>query len=136
MIDLLMKETDDGGDFVLEGNDLLLDSNFGTMIYQALFGGYEYWANDLLLEGSQKYESKTEKTLKEVALNSAGRVTIENAVREDLKFFTSEIPGTTVSVSAQVISDDKMNIQILINNEAYILQFVLPGSLIFIRRDV
>lgn len=135
MIDLMMVEDGNGGDLVKEGNDLLLDSVFGTMIYLALFGGYDFWGNDLLLEGSQKYESRTEKTLKEVALNSVGRVMIENAIREDLKFFTTEIPGTTVSVSAQVISDDKMNIQILINNEVYILQFVLPGSLIFVRRD-
>ncbi len=135
MIDLLMVETDDGGDLVQQGNDLLMDSIFGTMIYLALFGGYDFWANDLLLEGSQKYESLTEKTLKEVALNSGGRMTIENAIRNDLQFFITEIPGTTVTVSAQVVSDDKMDIQILINNEAYILQFVQPGRLIFVRRD-
>lgn len=135
MIDLLMIETGEGGDIVLEGNDLLQDYNFETMIYLSLFGGYSYWANGVALEGTQEFTSLTERTMQEVSLNSAGRLKIENAVKSDLSFLTEAIPGTTLSVVAKIVSDDKIEIEIKINNTAYTLYFVYPGQLIFERAN-
>ena len=127
IVDLRLIETNDGGDCVLLANDVQLISGFQNMPYICLFGGNveqstigphvigqdsnDFWGNFLLHPTEQPlwFNSKTEKMLRDTALNSAGRQQIEEQVKNDLKFMNT---FANVSVSVSLISVDKLRIYI------------------------
>jgi len=125
MADLFIIETGNGGDLKQSGNDLAVVQGYENFPYLAMFSGDDWWGNDLLLTGdaSTQFLSKTEKVLGEVALNSAGRIKIEQAVNEDLAFLKSKVPGTNITVSATIISDDRLDLNINIDGQQFYYQW-------------
>lgn len=129
MIDVAVIETLNGGDLQLKGNDLGLVYSIENMIYLALFGGnveasteidipeqsLDWWANRLLFRDtpSAQFNSLTERTLNTTPLTSAGRITIENAIKKDLEFF--EEFGATVTVSVSIVATDRINVSIKVS---------------------
>jgi len=128
MADLKMIETFNGGDILLNGNDLCVINGFQNMPYLGMFGGnifestdefnvneqrFDFWGNELLMLNDYviQFNSETERLFNEVALNSSGRLLIEQTITEDLKFMTE---FSTVTVSASIISDDRIEINIKI----------------------
>ncbi len=128
MSDLKLIETFDGGDLVQNGNDLKVIDGYQNMIYLALFGGnlkqstrefdeneerFDYWANELLMLDVPEiqYNSETERTLNEVALNSRGRLLIEQSVKNDLEFM-QDFANITVEVA--IIGVDKVKIIVIL----------------------
>jgi phage gp46-like protein len=107
MKDLLLYETGSGGDFKVLSNDLALTSNLSQIAYLCLFGGNveqittdqilpneersDWWGNSLFFKDkkTKMFNSLTEKTLKEVVLNSRGRMQVIQAVKEDLSVLSS-----------------------------------------------
>lgn len=105
-MDLEVIETGNGGDLVKKPKDLSVIYGFENMIYLAMFGGnveastptqrleseqaFDCWMNTLLMPNdlSIQFNSETERTLKQVALNSFGRTLIEQAVKKDLDFMS------------------------------------------------
>ncbi len=142
-----MIESGNGGDLVLLGNDLATIFGWQNMVYLALFGGnvagstpverieseqaVDYWANGLINPNTPavQFNSLTERTLKEVALNSSGRLTIENAVIEDLAFMSD---FAQVSVTVSIVTDDRVLIFITIlepdNLEPKKFQFIWDST--------
>ncbi|MBC7486086.1 MAG: hypothetical protein H7282_04990 [Cytophagaceae bacterium] len=125
-MDVALLETLNGGDIQINGNDLALQNSWGNMIYIALFGGNKeadtksipdnemdnsWWGNDLLMPNDPaiQFNSKTERILDSVALNSNGRIQIENTVKEDLAFLTIYF---IIAVSVTIISTDRIKIEI------------------------
>jgi hypothetical protein len=126
-MDLRIIETGNGGDVLLSGNDLAVDYTFETMIYLALFSGnpgystptdrlptemaYDWWGNTTLLPNQPllQFNSLTEFTLNTTTLNSAGRITIQNAVIADLGFM-ADFAEITVAVVIPTV--DTVNITI------------------------
>lgn len=125
-MDVEVIETGNGGDLNKKGNDLSVVFGFENMPYLALFGGnkeavtkpriaseqaFDYWANSLLMpnDPSIQFNSLTEKTLETVALNSAGRLLIEDAIKKDLEFMS---PFAEITVSTTIISTDHLRIGI------------------------
>lgn len=121
MADLLLIETGNGGDLVKKGQDLALVDGYENLPYLAMFSGSDWWGNALLLQNdpSLSFLSKTEAALKEVALTSAGRIRIEEAVKADLSFLKKEIPGTDVIVTVSIVSPDRLEIKINIGGEQF-----------------
>jgi len=122
MADLLIYETGNGGDLKLRGNDLAMVDGVENMPYLACFGGNvegNWWGNELLMPNrpDRHFVSETERTLNSVALNSAGRVKIEQAVLNDLAFLKKAMPGTSISVSASIAGVDKVVIKVNISGE-------------------
>ena len=128
MSDLKLIETFDGGDLVLNGNDLQVIDGFQNMIYLALFGGnvkqstkefdedeerFDYWANDLLMLDSPdiQYNSETERTLNEVTLNSRGRLLVEQSVKKDLEFMQD---FGNVEVNVSIVQNNRVQINVII----------------------
>lgn len=126
IVDLNIVETNDGGDCVLLSNDIQLISGLQNMPYIGMFGGnveqstegpkiteqtFDFWGNFLFHPTEQPiwFNSKTEKMLRDTALNSAGRQQIEEQVKNDLKFMNT---FANVSVSVSLISVDKLKIYI------------------------
>ncbi len=112
-----------GGDLQMLGNDLAIVYGQENQVYLALFGGnveqstpaintvasqrFDWWGNSLLMpnDSSRQFNSSTERVLNTTALNSAGRIKIENAVKDDLKYLTQLGAKVTVAVSLP----DKIN---------------------------
>lgn len=122
MADLLIYETGNGGDLKLKGNDLAVVDGVENMPYLALFGGNvegEWWGNELLMPNKpdRHFVSETERTLNTVALTSAGRIKVEQAVLNDLAFLKKAVPGTTVTASVSIAGVDKLVIQVNISGE-------------------
>ena len=128
-MDLRVIETGNGGDLLANGKDLSMVFSFENMPYLAMFGGnvdastpvkrllseqaFDWWGNSLLFtnDSSIQFNSLTEKTLNETALNSSGRLVIENAIKTDLEFMK---PFAEVKVSTQIIDTDAIKINISI----------------------
>lgn len=147
MIDIALNETGNGGDAQISGNDIATTSAIFNQIYLALFGGnveasttgeeltteqrLDWWGNNLLFqdEPDLQFNSTLEKTLTEVALNSSGRLIIEEAVRNDLKFLNS---FAEIRVSTEVTGVDRISILIFVqepdNSEEKVFEFIWDAT--------
>ena len=126
-MDLLIQETYDGGDLVATKRDVTVVDGFENMPYLGMFGGnpeqstplvrlqsehaFDWWGNTLFFpnDESRQINLITEATLDKVVLNSAGRQTIEDAIKEDLSFMS---PFANVAVSVSIIGPESILIGI------------------------
>lgn len=124
-MDLLIIETGNGGDCLLQGNDLAVANGYENMPYLSMFSGEDWWGNDLLLnEGDDfKYNATTERVMKEVALNSSGRIAIEAAMNADLAFFKKYEPDTAIKVSTSIVNADRLDTKIDLVGQAIYFQW-------------
>lgn len=129
MTDLMVFESGTGGDVRLLGNDIEMTDSIFNMVYMALFGGNpeavttgseleseqrgDFWGNGLLLPNDKEsqFNSITEKTLDNTALDSAGRIEIEESVKTDLEFMSSL---ARVDVDVSIVEDDRVQIDVLL----------------------
>ena len=126
--DIVLYETGSGGDFYLVNDDLLMGESLYQNIYLALFGGnieantksayldneqrFDYWGNSLIWndQKTKQFNSDTERTLRNVALNSQGRVSILQSVNNDLAYlkgvveFTADVLIKSISRVAIIIT--------------------------------
>lgn len=116
MTDVLIYEVGEGGDILLRGTDLARVNGEENGPYLAMFGGSDWWGNYLVPR--RPFQSKTETVLRNVTLNSAGRLAIENAAKEDLGYLT-EIPGTSFTVIATLVDKDRVDIDIKIDGQTF-----------------
>lgn len=147
MKDIALYETGDGGDLLINNNDLSSTEILIHQVYLCLFGGNiesdtkgnelksqirdDWWANSLIFKNriKKQFNSRTERILNKVVLNSSGRIEIENSVKEDLKDFTKII---SLSVSVKIPSPDRVDILISLkekeNKEQKTLQFIWDNA--------
>lgn len=129
MTDLALHETGNGGDIQLQGNDLVTTGSIFNQIYMGIFGGnpaasttgteldteqrLDWFGNGLLFQDEPEIQqnSTLERTLNEVALNSSGRLQIEEAVKADLAFLRDV---AEISVETSVTDIDRIQITILV----------------------
>ncbi|MBX9450026.1 MAG: hypothetical protein KL787_10055 [Taibaiella sp.] len=123
MFDLLLYETGSGGDLMLTGSTIEFIHTNEVLIYLALFSGNEYWANEFF-ESSEKVNSKTEEAFQNNPLSSIGRLNIENAIIDDLKFIKANVPDAEIEVRTRIVSTDRMKISIRINNLVYVYEYL------------
>lgn len=119
--DILIYEVGSGGDLLLRGNDFASITGLENSPYLAMFGGYDWWGNDILVPDNP-YNCLTEKALIDNPLTSAGRLKIEEAIRSDLLYLNS-IPDTTYSISTQITAPDRLDITININGQLFSLSW-------------
>ncbi len=131
MNDIAIFETGNGGDFVLQ-NDFQLSSGLFNNIYLCLFGGNilgstedavltgeernDWWGNNLFYPNSPnvQFNSRFERALREVTLNSSGRSELENIARRDLQSLA--VLGD-IDVSAILSGNDKLELRIVITQK-------------------
>ena len=129
MADLKLIETGDGGDVVLLGNDLQVITGFQNMPYIGMFGGnveadtegpkpeneqaFDFWGNNLLFPNDQsiQFNSEFERRLTEVALNSAGRLQLEQSAKRDLDFMSD---FAIVDIETAITDNDRLEMLITI----------------------
>jgi phage gp46-like protein len=145
--DIALYETSDGGDLFISNNDLGSTETLIHQIYISLFGGnveastkgnelssekrYDWWGNSLIFGDRQEkqFNSETERVLNNTVLNSAGRLEIEQSVKNDLKFLQNVVD---MKINIQIVNQNRVNIlvqfQELKNKEDKILQFAWDNS--------
>lgn len=102
--DINIFESGSGGEMKVLNGDLLLAETLFQTIYLALFGGnleadttgnetetqerLDWWGNELFYPNNPKkwFNSETERALKDNALNSQGRQSIQQSIENDLQF--------------------------------------------------
>jgi phage gp46-like protein len=116
--DLLIYESGNGGELKQRGNDFAMVQGIEYEPYLLLFGcDRDWWGNDFLdpTDTDKIWSSETEKTFNSVALNSAGRIKIEEAINKDLAPLRKQT-GAAITVQVQVVADDRSEIFIDINS--------------------
>ena len=128
MYDLAFIETGNDGDLQLSGNDFAYVQGIDNMPYLASFGGnpgfvtkskieteqsFDFWGNYLFHQDKPElqFNSLVEKKLQDVALNSSGRIDIENTFKKDLAFLAKY---AKIEVVAVIQSDDVLKVTIKI----------------------
>lgn len=126
--DVLLIEDGNGGDLILNGNDIQLTNGFQNMPYLALFGGnvgfptveqtsqgqnFDFWGNYFLNPDNKSiwYNSLTEQLLAVTALSPLTRIQIEENVKKDLEFMGK---FAEISVSVSLVLVDRIRISITI----------------------
>ena len=117
MADLLIIETGNGGDLVLRGADLVMTKGIENEPYLSMFGGdADWWGNDLIAKPEFIWQSETDAAINSVALNSEGRLAIEQAVKNDSKIFGKNY-GAEIKASVTLAAADRIEITVTINGE-------------------
>ena len=147
MEDILLYETGNGGDLLLQNKDIELVNPLYQQVYVALFGGNiqaitkgdeiegqireDWWGNSLFFQEqpAKQFNSETEKILNETALNSAGRIAILRAVERDLNYLRNICD---IAVNVVILSTDKVKISVAIrqpqNQQDTTLQFIWDSA--------
>ncbi len=140
-MDLKLVNISEGFDLQGSKSGLITVDSFQSMIPIALFGGNregstkqivrdneeqkDWWGNKLLLpqQPQQQFNSETERTLNNVALNSQGRSKIQAAVENDLSFM-SDFANVEVTVSLVGADRVRIDIQVVRPDNLNEFQFV------------
>ena len=123
--DILLYESGDGGEMSVMSDDLVLSETLYQQVYLALFGGNieantsnntliteerkDWWGNELIYKEtpSKQFNSNTERTINNIALNSSGRLEVIRAVESDLQYLTTLL---NYSVDVELININRMRI--------------------------
>lgn len=129
--DIAVGESGDGGDIQKVGNDIGIVYGRENHVYLAFFGGnveentpavdnvnrkaMDFWANNLFFKNNsaRQYNSNLERMLRNTPLTSAGRIRIENAAKDDLKFLTDQGVIFTVTVTFPYINTVQIDVRSL-----------------------
>jgi len=145
--DIMLYQTGSGGDMAILNNDLVLGDVLFQQVHLALFGGnlkantessyigteerFDYWGNSLIWRDSrpEQFNSNTERTLRNVVLNSSGRLAILQAVNTDLEAIKG-FANFTASVSLLGINSVKITIELSgkTNTESKTLEVIFDNS--------
>lgn len=143
----VIENVGNGGDLVKTNKDIETIEGLQNMAYIALFGGnpeastpterlineqaFDFWGNSLLHPNNiaAQFNSLTERRLMEVALTSAGRIQIEQAVAKDVEFMSE---FATVQIDVKIIGTDRIQIIIFIqepdNEESKAFKFLWDST--------
>jgi len=100
MSDILLFQTDDGGEIELINGFVTLTDDLQTAAYISLFGGETWFGNELQETDAAKIQSTTGKAINETPPGSGGLLIIEDAVRADLAWLVTENLASSVDAEA------------------------------------
>lgn len=129
--DIRLRETLDGGDAVLLGDDLQMVDQLSNQAYLALFGGnveestpsvvdtdnrierFDFWGNALFHPDQPEFQfnSDFERSLDQIPLNTEGIQQLEQIALRDLAFL-NEFGVVTVNISVQSVNRICITVQI------------------------
>jgi hypothetical protein len=147
MWDLSIKETGNGGDLEMNGNDFAVVKGIENMPYLGIMGGMveavtstikkqdakDWWGNDLLMKSnpSIQFNSTVERLLNTTALTSAGRLVIEQGIKEDLKFLSEQadiVPTVVIENTDRIRIDIRITIDTQVKVVSYQFKKIADGD--------
>ncbi len=135
--DILLFQTDDDGDIIVENGIVEMTGAFETAAYLSLFGGNEdddgrddnphkWWANLVEVDPAERYVSQTQNLLQALAATSANLRRVEDAAKRDLQWFLDKNIASSVTIIATIpgINRLKLVVSIEANGEESQFEFV------------
>lgn len=125
MTDVLLRQTNDGGDVTIQGGLLLLSEGLETAVYLSLFGGNEddpaetdtslqWWGNVLETEPELAYRSETQFLIKSLPAIPANLRRVEQAAARDLKWLTDTGNAQSVTAEATIPAVNRIALALVI----------------------
>lgn len=126
MTDVLLRQTNDGGDVEIQAGLLALSEGLETAAYLSLFGGNEddpggadtsqqWWGNLLDTEPERAYRSETQALLAGgLPAIPANLLRVEQAAGRDLKWFVDTGNAQSVTVEATIPQAGRILIGVVI----------------------
>lgn len=124
MSDVLLFQTADDGDVVIDGGEFQLTDGLETAVYLSLFGGNwqddgsegnprQWWGNADVVDPDQRQTSRTQYLMQSLPATSGNLKRVEDAATADLAWLP---PEYAVSISASVPARNKVQFVIQIND--------------------
>jgi phage gp46-like protein len=134
MTDVLLRETDNGGDITVEAGLFLLSEGLETAVFLSLFGGNEqdpgegasseqWWGNIGEVEPARTYRSETQYLLRALPAIPANLLRIEQAAGRDLQWLLDEGAAKSVTAAARIPSLNRVVVDVGIVVLATLIQF-------------
>lgn len=118
MTDIAIIETLNGGDIVLQGNDLATVEGFTNMPYLSCFGGNDWWGNDIIGEGAGvQYNGITEDNLNAAVINTSLPNKAERWMQQDLAYLNEQYPNEKIQIDVSIPAPNKINATIAFKGE-------------------
>ena len=118
MSDVLLFQTTDDGEIIVENGTVKLSAGLETSAYLSLFGGDEdggnWWGNIDELDPANQYHSKTQTLLQSIPAIPNNLLRIEDAAKSDLKWFIDKKVASSIEVSASIPALNKIKLVIKI----------------------
>jgi phage gp46-like protein len=125
LTDVLLRQTNDGGEITIRGGLLLLSEGLETAAYLSLFGGneddpgeadtaLEWWGNVLDPDPDLAYRSETQFLVQGLPAIPANLRRIEQAAGRDLKWMIDTGAAQSVTVEATIPAVNRVRIALVI----------------------
>ena len=126
--DVLLFQTPDDGDILVEGGIVAMSSGLETAAYVSLFGGNEdddgrpdnratWWGNLGETDPARQYRSETQNLLQAIPATSGNLRRVEDAARRDLNWMITEGAASSIAVVASIPALNRVRFDILIAAE-------------------
>lgn len=123
MTDVLLRQTNDGGDITLQSGLVLLSEGLETAVYLSLYGGNEddpadtdttlqWWGNLLEAEPERSYRSETQYLIKSLPAIPFNLRRIEQAALRDLAWMIETGLAQSTTVEATIPAKDRVKVAI------------------------
>lgn len=121
--DVLLFQTLDDGDIIVENGITEMSSGLETAAYLSLFGGNEdddgrddnphiWWGNISENETAMQYRSETQNLIDKIPATSANLIKIEDAANRDLSWFLENNIASSVEVTASIPAYNRVKIMV------------------------
>lgn len=115
MTDVLLRQTNDGGDITVENGLVLMSEGLETAAYLSMFGGNEddpgegatelqWWGNIGETEPARTYRSETQHLIRSLPATSGNLRRIEQAAARDLQWMIDGGVAESITVEASIPS--------------------------------
>lgn len=129
--DVLLYQTNDGGEINVVGGVIEMSGGLETALYLSMFGGNEdcsgretcpftWWANRDEIDPALKYVSETQFLLKELPATTGNLGRIEEAVKRDTKWLIDKKAASSITILVTIPAIN--SIKITVDIEAQGLQ--------------
>lgn len=123
--DVLLFQTNDDGEIIVENGVVKLSGGLETAAYLSLFGGNEdddgrdlnpfnWWGNIGVIDKAEQYHSKTQNLLQSIPAIPNNLIRIEDAAKNDLKWFIDKKVASSIEVLASIPGLNKIKLVIKI----------------------
>jgi len=126
--DVLMFQTNDGGEVTFIDGQPIMTRGFETAVYLSLFGGnreddgsegnnLQWWGNFIVTDPMEKYKSETQYQLLKLPITSSSLLRLEEAAKKDLQWMLDEKIASSIEVSVSSPELNLVRFDIKINAE-------------------
>jgi phage gp46-like protein len=127
MTDVLIEQSDDGGEVAIESGLVSLTDDLRSAVYLSLFGGNEdddgldssaqWWGNLDETDPARRYRSRVEYLLQSLAPSSANLLLLEDAARTDLQWLLDAGAAKSVDAVTTIPALNKLSLVVIINGD-------------------